>query len=435
MRTMSYREAVANLLSLGQLGIKLGLERMQMLTDALDSPQSSFDSIHIVGTNGKTSTTKIAAKILVEQGYMVGTYCSPHITGFCERIQVQSKDVSEREFGEAVGRVVEAAHKVEVNLSEGDRVTQFELLTAAALLIFKSHEVNVAVVEAGLGGRYDATNILSSQVQALTNISLEHTQWLGSTESEICDEKLAIVPRSGHLIIGELSIEAANRVDEIVGERAVRVEKAGKDFHWRMDRGRISIIARKNYENLPLKLQGTFQRDNFALAVAVAEAYDCDLLMPAVRSAATEVEVPGRLEKVASEPLTLIDGAHNPAAMKALCESLEEIIGGRELIAVLSILDDKDVPAMLGELLPLCRGIVCTQSRHERSVPASYLQELCLKHEFVNAFCVEDPRDAVVCARELADEDGAVLICGSICLLADLDEGYAKQSGELKTAA
>ncbi len=435
MQMLSYREAIDHLLSLNQLGIKLGLERMQLLTQALGNPQNSFDSIHIVGTNGKTSTAKITAKILTEHGYKVGTYCSPHITGFSERVQVQSKEVNKREFAEAVGLVAETASEVEMTLPKGDRITQFEILTAVALSIFQSRNVDVAVVEAGLGGRYDATNILSSQVQALTNISLEHTKWLGSTEKEICDEKLAIVPHSGHLITGELSIEAAIRVDEIVGERAVRVEKAGEDFHWHTDGRRISITARNRYENLPLKLLGAFQRDNLALAVAVAEAYDRNLHEPDVRRAAIEVEIPGRLEKVGSNPITLIDGAHNPAAMQALCGSLEEIIGGKRLIAVLSILDDKDVPAMLGELLPRCRSVVCTKSSHERSVPASSIQELCLKRGFEDAYCVEDPRDAVVCARKLADGDGAVLICGSIYLLADLEEGFAGQSGELKTAA
>lgn len=435
MRTLSYREAVDHLLSLDQLGVKLGLERMQLLIQALGEPQNSFDSIHIVGTNGKTSTAKITAKILTEQGYKVGTYCSPHITGFSERVQVQSKDVSKREFAAAVGQVAEVAGEVEMTLPEGDRITQFEILTAVALWIFQSRGLDVAVIEAGLGGRYDATNILSSQIQALTNISLEHTQWLGSTEREICDEKLAIVPHSGHLIAGKLSIEAASRVDRIVGERAVKVEKAGDDFHWRTDGARISVTSRKSYENLPFKLRGAFQRDNLAMAVAVAEAYDGNLHEPAVRRAAFEVEVPGRLEKVASNPITLIDGAHNPAAMKALCGSLEEIIGEKELITVLSVLDDKDLPAMLEELLPRCKGVVCTESSHKRSAPASALRELCIKHGFEDALCLEDPRDAVVCARKLANEDGAVLICGSIYLLADLEEGYAGKSGELKTAA
>lgn len=435
MPTLSYRESVDYLTSLSRLGIKLGLERMRLLAQAIGNPQSSFDSIHVVGTNGKTSTVKMTAKILSSHGYRVGNYCSPHISGFCERIQVQSENVCEREFADVVGQVAEAACDVEKKHLKGDRVTQFELLTAVAFEVFRRHRVDVAVVEAGLGGRYDATHILRSKLQALTNISLEHTQWLGSTEGEICEEKLAVVPDAGHLVTGELSTEAADRVIEAARVRDLKLDRASVDFSWSIDGERLSVEAKASYRDLLLGPRGTFQRDNFALATAVAEAYNNGLSERAVRKAATEVKLPGRLEMIASDPITVIDGAHNPAAMRALRRSIDELIGDRELIAVISVLDDKDVPAILRELLPRCGGVVCTQSGHERSVSAGALRDLCLNHGFENTYLEEQPQIAVEFAQNRAGGDAAVLVCGSIYLLADLEESKISQLGGLKTAA
>ena len=435
MKAISCQEAVEHLQSLGQMGIKLGLERMRLLIEALDNPQQSFDTVHIVGTNGKTSTARIAAYILAQQGLRVGAYCSPHISGFCERVQVQSEDVGEQEFANAVGRAAVAANEIERELSSGDRVTQFELLTATAFLIFEDRGIDVALIEAGLGGRYDATNVLRSKVQALTNISLEHTRWLGSTEREICDEKLAVVPQSGYLVSGELSGEVADRVKEVTLEREVTVKMAGEDFFWDMDQDQLSVSAQRTYANLPLRLRGRFQRDNFALAVAVAEAYHGELDGRAVHRAAQNVRLPGRLETVRVDPLTVIDGAHNPAAMQALRQSLDELIDTRGLISVVSILDDKDAPAMLRELVPICENIVCTRSSHERSVPADELAELCRSLGFADVFTEENPCAALALAGDQVTGSEAVLICGSLYLLADLESVTALRDGRLLGAA
>ncbi len=206
--TWSAARAERHLLSLELFGMRFGLERMRRLLTALGSPQSSFRAIHVVGTNGKSSTVRFAEAMLEAHGVRSGAYLSPHLTTFAERIRVGCADVTPLEFGRTVERAAKAAKKVERGLDEDDKVTQFELLTAAAFSELSRAEVDVAVIEAGLGGRYDATNVLNAPVVVLTNVGLEHTRWLGPTITDIAGEKLAVVPAGGTVVCGPLHPEA-----------------------------------------------------------------------------------------------------------------------------------------------------------------------------------------------------------------------------------
>src|SRR5439155_16674034 len=199
--------AEAHLLSLELFGMRFGLERMRRLLTVLGSPQERFRAIHVVGTNGKSSTVRMAAAILEAHGMRTGAYLSPHLTTFAERIRVGDADLEPAAFGAAVQRAAAAAAKVDRTLTGGERVTQFELLTAAALDELARREVKVAVVEAGLGGRWDATNVLDARVVVLTNVGLEHTRWLGPTIPDIAGEKLAVVRAGATLVLGEADAE------------------------------------------------------------------------------------------------------------------------------------------------------------------------------------------------------------------------------------
>src|ERR671933_1623120 len=205
---MTYAEAERHLSSLELFGMRFGLDRMRRLMTALGSPQRRFESIHVVGTNGKSSTVRMTAAILERHGLRSGAYVSPHLTSFAERVQVAGRDLDEPAFAAAVQRAARAAELVERTLPAEDGVTQFELLTAAAYDELAAREVDVAVVEAGLGGRYDATNVIPSTVQAVTNVGLEHTRWLGPTVRDIAREKLAVVREGGTLVVGPLEPEA-----------------------------------------------------------------------------------------------------------------------------------------------------------------------------------------------------------------------------------
>src|SRR5947209_15010521 len=408
---MTPEEAERYVLARELFGMRFGLDRMRRLMTALGHPQLRFDSIHVVGTNGKSSTVRMIAAILARHGPRPGSYLSPHLVSFGERIRIDDTDLEPVAFAAAVQRAAHAAELVDRSLGGDERVTQFELLTAAAYSELAAKGVDVAVIEAGLGGRYDATNVIPSKVQVLTSVGLEHTRWLGPTIVDIAEEKLAVVQAGATLVLGaDLHPDA-----EAVAERVA-------------DRLGARIVRAVPEEELTLGALGTFQRRNFALARAAAEAYLGELDPHAVREAAAQTRVPGRLQVIGERPLTLIDGAHNPAGVEALAESLPALVRGHSgLVAVISILDDKDAAAMLKALLGHCAAAVFTTSRNPRALPPPTLASLAGQLGGPPAEVVADPRRAMRRAAELAGPDGVVLATGSIYLIADLLAGERPQ--------
>lgn len=402
---MTPDEAERYLLSLELFGMRFGLDRMRRLMTALGHPERRFDSIHVVGTNGKSSTVRMIAAILGRHGLRTGAYLSPHLVSFGERIRIEDRDLEPVEFAAAVQRAAHAAELVNrSSASDDDGVTQFEALTAAAYSELARQGVEVAVIEAGLGGRYDATNVIPSKIQVLTGVGLEHTRWLGPTISAIATEKLDVVQPGATLVLArDLHPDAVAVAESVAASRGARIVYAGAD------------------PGVALAALGTFQRRNFAVAQAAAEAYLGSVDPAAVEAAAGEVLVPGRLQVIGQEPLTLIDGAHNPDGVAALVESLPEILASRErLVAVVSILDDKDAAGMLSALLPHCAALVITSSRNPRALPPPTIESLARQVGGPPTEIVATPQRALERARELAGPDGVVLATGSIYLIADL---------------
>ena len=402
---MTLREAEEYLLALELFGMRFGLDRMHKLMTALGMPQRRFASIHVVGTNGKSSTVRFTAAILARHGLRTGSYTSPHLSSFRERIEVGERAVGEAEFAAAVARAAHAAELVDRTQDADDTVTQFEALTAAAYHELGRGRAEVAVIEAGLGGRYDATNVIPSRVQVLTGVGLEHTRWLGPTVRDIAEEKLAVVRDHATLVLPpELHPDAEEVAARVAAERHARIVRAGADL------------------GLPMRAAGAFQRANFALAAAAAEAFiGRELDRPALEAAAGDTRIPGRLDVVGSDPLVVHDGAHNPAGARALAESLPEVTEGRRpVVAVISVLDDKDVAAMLEALLPACDRLVLTRCTNPRALSPATLESLAEQLGGPPAERVADPVAAVERARALAGPEGAVLATGSIYLIADL---------------
>ena len=400
---MTPEEAERRLLSLELFGMRFGLDRMRRLMTVLDHPELAFRSIHVVGTNGKSSTTRMIAAILARHGLRVGAYLSPHLVSYWERIRIDDADLEPEAFAAAMERAWSAAERVNNSAADDDLVTQFELLTAAAYDELARRGVEVAVIEAGLGGRYDATNVIPSSVQVLTSVGLEHTRWLGPTVEAIAREKLDVVQPGGTLVLGpDMHPDAVAVAEEVAASRGATIVQADGD------------------PGVPVGALGLFQRRNFAVARAAAEAFLGSLDASAVAAAAHDVRVPGRLQIVGETPLTLLDGAHNPDGIAAIAESLPGIAGGRPLVAVVSILDDKDAAAMLRMLAPLCRAMVVTASQNPRALPPPTLLSLLGQIGGPPAEAVRDPRAALQRARELAGPDGVVLATGSIYLIADL---------------
>jgi dihydrofolate synthase / folylpolyglutamate synthase len=339
---------------------------MRRLLADLGEPQRSYPAIHVVGTNGKTSTTLLTAALLRAEGLSAGAYISPHVRGWPERIQV---DGSEADLERALARVRPHAAGA----------TQFEVLTAAALSEFAARNVDVAVVEAGLGGRFDATNILDAGVVVLTNVALEHTDVLGETREAIAAEKLAVITPGAVVILGEPEWEELARANG-----ASRVELPGAS--------------------------------NLALAVAAAEAH---LGRPVDPHAADDLAVPGRVERRGERPLEFWDGAHNLAGIGYLLPRLP----AREYAIVASILADKPADAMLRALTALGTTFVATRSSNPRALPPEKLAALAEAH-FPCVEAVSEPSAALDRARSLAGPHGAVLVTGSLYLLADLYNPY-----------
>ncbi|HEX2103119.1 MAG TPA: cyanophycin synthetase [Solirubrobacteraceae bacterium] len=400
---MTYDEAERYLLSLELFGMRFGLDRMRRLMTALGSPQERFGSVHVAGTNGKSSTVRMTAAILRRHGLKVGAYLSPHLVAFNERIRIDDEDLDPDRFGAAVARAARAAEKVNRTLEEGDRVTQFEALTAAAYSELAEARVDVAVVEAGLGGRYDATNVIPSRVQVLTNVGLEHTRWLGPTIADVAAEKLDIVRPGGTLVVGaDLEPDALTLARRVCAARDA------------------TLVVAPAGTGLELLAQGEHQQRNFAVARAAAEAFHGGLDDTAVRAAGASTLVPGRFQVVDEAPVTVIDGAHNAAGMAALAQSLRSFAGGRRVVACVSVLDDKDAAGMLRELLPLCAEVVFTASENPRALPAATLESLCGQLGGPPARTVPGARRALEAARASAGPDGVAIATGSIYLIADL---------------
>jgi dihydrofolate synthase/folylpolyglutamate synthase len=416
---MRLEDAERLLLSLEMFGMRFGLDRMRRLLTALGSPQEQFASIHVVGTNGKSSTVRMTAAILRRHGLKVGSYLSPHLVSFAERVRIDDADVSGAEFAAAIARAAAAAEKVDRTAPDDDHVTQFELLTAAAFDCFARASVDVAVVEAGLGGRFDATNVLPSSVAVLTNVGLEHTRWLGPTVTDIATEKLDVVEEHATLIVGvDLHPDALALAEQTARERHATLRVAPAD-----PGAGLEILAR-----------GPFQRRNFTLAIEAARAYLESQTRPpralddtAVRAAAASTLVPGRFEVVAQgggRAAVVLDGAHNPGGLTALAEALggrDGFLAGRRLVACLAVLDDKDATGMLRTLLPLCDGVVMTRAQTPRALPPATLASLCHQLGYGGAVeIVGEARAALERARTLAGPDGVALATGSIYLIADL---------------
>jgi dihydrofolate synthase / folylpolyglutamate synthase len=394
--------------SLEPVGMRFGLERMRKLTTALGLPQHRFASIHVVGTNGKSSVARMTAALLEAHGVSAGASVSPHTESWSQRTLIHGEEVAPDAWTRAVEQVARAAEGVNRTLEEGEAVTQFEAATAASFVALANARVRTGVIEAGLGGRLDATNTIPSKVTVLTSIGLDHTEWLGETEVEIAAEKLAVLRDQTTLVLGGVSGEVRALAEEAARERGARLVLAPPEPEF----------------EVRLRAPGEFQRRNFAIACAAADAFLGRLDRGLAAEVAASVTVPGRLEQIAEHPPVFLDAAHNPAGAAALSESLPALAAGRRVVACLAILADKDAEAMIAALAPALERAVCTElpaaalAGHgrpgARSRPAIELAGIC-EAAGLNAEAQPDFEAALHRAIALAAEppEGLVLVAGS----------------------
>jgi dihydrofolate synthase / folylpolyglutamate synthase len=394
--------------SLEPIGWRLGLERMWKLTTALGMPQHRFASIHVVGTNGKSSVARMTAALLEAHGVSAGACLSPHADRWSERTLVHGEEVGAAEWASAVERVAKAAEGVNRTLEDGDAVTQFEAATAATFVALADARVQAAAIEAGLGGRLDATNTIPSKVTVLTSVGLDHTEWLGETEVEIAAEKLAVLRDHSTLVLGRVSPEVAALAERTAAERGARLARAPEDPG----------------PEIELRARGGFQRRNFAIARTAGEAFLGELDASLVAEVAASLPIPGRLERIAEHQPIFVDAAHNPDGAEALAEALPAVAEGRRVVGCLAILADKDAEAMARALAPALEQAVCTElppavlESHgrpgARSYPAGELVAAC-RRAGLAAQAEPGFEAALRRGAELAAEppEGVLLIAGS----------------------
>ena len=384
---------------------------MRRLCTLLGMPQNRFASIHVVGTNGKTSVTRMTAALLEAHGVSTGAYVSPHITSWRERVLIRGEPISEEAFTQALERAEQAAQVADRSAGDEGPVTQFELLTAAAFVAFAAARVQYAVIEAGLGGRLDATNVIPSQLTVLTSVGYDHTEWLGESLQEIAAEKVAVLRDHTTLLVGEVPEELNEEID-----REVAVKHAKK------------LWATSVANNMVPGYQGR----NLALAQAAAGQVlgelDSTALVEFIKRLATrEFSIRGRAELVPGDPPAIFDAAHNPDGAIALAEALPDLARGRDVVCCLAVLEGKDATGIVDGLAPACSRFVCTEIPPEsiegsgrpggRARPALELAALC-DRAGVPAEAIADPIEAWERARQLAKaRNGVALAAGSHYLL------------------
>ena len=382
---------------------------MRRLCLLLGLPQNRFASIHVVGTNGKTSVTRMTAALLEAHGVTTGAYVSPHITSWRERVLIRGEPISEELFAEALERAEESAQVADRVAGDEGPVTQFELLTAAAFVAFAAARVQYAVIEAGLGGRLDATNVIPSQLTVLTSVGYDHTEWLGETLEEIAAEKVAVLRDHTPLMRPPLPDEVETVIERAVAERSAR---------------EIVIETGDGRDRVP------FEQRNFMLAAAVAHLVLGEVDQEAAERVHSEIRIPGRAQTEPGDPPAIYDAAHNRQGAEALAEALTEVADDREVVCCLAILEGKDAAGIVNALAPAVSQFVCTEIPPERiegsgrpggrSRPALEIAALCEKAG-VGAEAITDPLAAWERARQLARErQGVALAAGSHYLLSSI---------------
>ena len=417
---MNYDQAVAYLDRHIELGWKPGLERIGRLVEIMGSPHRRYPVIHVAGTNGKTTVTRAAASIVNCLGLKAGTYTSPHLQRVEERFAVAGETATPEQFAQAVDDVAPFVDLLEAQI--GERATYFELTTAAAFAHFANEAVDIGVVEVGMGGRLDATNVIEGQVAVLTGISIDHAEYLGHTPAEIATEKLAILKPGGVLVTGQIAEEVVLVADRRAERLGTVRRTLGRDF--RIEDLRMSVGGWSmdldglygHYEDLYVPLHGRHQSANAAVAVsAVEELLGRALPEEAVREGLAELRVPARTEVMSRSPLVVIDGAHNPEACEALVRTLREELPPVAWTLVIGAFQDKDIHAMLRPFASLATKVIATAADHERATdPAGLVRIIDRVLPGIPVSSVDRVPEAIELAMEWTARDDAIVVAGSL---------------------
>jgi len=424
---MTKEEAIGYIENYGWSTTRLGLERTRELLERVGSPQKKLKFIHVAGSNGKGSTCAMLARILELSGYKVGMYISPYIQDFCERIQINGEYIDGDSLARITEYVMAEAEKME------DHPSQFELVTAIGMLYFLENKVDIVVLEVGMGGALDSTNAIDApEVAVITNIGLEHTEYLGNTIEEIAATKAGIIKTGCSAVCYDGAPSVTEVVKKVCEEKNVPLKCV--DFA-RLIPLKASLEGQKflwDGEEYELALLGEHQLHNAATVLNVAEALEergWKIKPEAVKQGLKSVRWPARLEVLGKKPLFILDGGHNPQCAEALAVSLEKYLGDEKAVFLLGVLADKDYPSMMKRMMPFASRFVCLTPVSDRALSAEKLAEF-LREKGFEAEAAPDYPEGIRMAERAAGEDGTIVCFGSLYLAGHIRTEYGKLHGK-----
>jgi dihydrofolate synthase/folylpolyglutamate synthase len=415
----SYQSCLKNMYSLRRFGIKMGLSTIRKILTGLGNPQKSFACIHVAGTNGKGSVASSLASILTRAGYKTGLYTSPHLVDFNERIQVNHRPITNAN--------VMAAYRAIRKVHSGDREpTFFEFATVMAFFEFARQKVDWAIIETGMGGRLDATNIMRPRISIITNISLEHRDYLGNTLAQISGEKAGIIKNRIPIITGIRQKKALAVVEKTARDKSAPLYRLGKDFKVRRHAsGDFSYYGLEaTWRHLKTGLLGRHQVDNAALVLAACEILNDrtpQLSLEDIQIGLIQNRWPGRLEMVSDKPRILLDGAHNFIAARNLARFLSTNLAGQNITMIIGILDDKPYKAMLNCLLPTADRVILTRAKINRAMEPEKLETIA-KDILPAVSIIPDVKQALASAIKTAKSDDVICVAGSLYVVGEAKE-------------
>jgi len=423
---MNYDEALEYIHGTMRFGSKLGLQNIANLLELMGNPHKQLKYIHIAGTNGKGSTTAMITRILQEQGYRVGMYTSPYIEDFRERIQINGEYITKEALASLTGRIKEF---VQIMVDKGlNHPTEFEIITALAFQYYFEQKCDYVVLEVGMGGRFDATNIIDCPlVSVITAISMDHMEYLGNTLDKIAFEKCGIIKENGIVVVyPEQAPEVMEVIRNVSQQRHAEVLKAdcSEVFHLSDSLQGIEF-SYKQYKNLRLSIIGRHQVLNAVTAITAIEAlreyHGVAVSKDSIMKGLSKVQWPGRLEVLSQNPLFIIDGAHNFAGIQALKSFIDNYIKDRRIILVIGMLADKEYEKSVAEIAPTAHSVVATMPVSSRALDGNELGKVASKY-CKNVVVENDYKKAVMLAMQNMKDGEAVLCCGSLYLV-----GYVRK--------
>lgn len=424
MSVADYEESLRYLFGLQKYGIKFGLNCTANILNHLGNPHHKLRCIHIAGTNGKGSTGAILSSILKQHGMRVGLYTSPHLVRFTERFRIDEEEASP-------ARILDVFKRVRPVLDDREPPTFFEVVTAMAFLYFAEENVDWAIVEVGMGGRLDATNVVRPVVSVITNVSFDHQEYLGNTLAAIAREKAGVIKPGVPVVTGASQALVLGILKATCFQQQTTLSQLKKDFRVRRNQdGSFQYHgSRLHFPALQLNLRGRHQQRNAALALAtleVLEASGAFLVVPAaVESGLSKVAWPARLEVLQENPQIILDGAHNTPGAESLREALQHNFTYQKLHLVLGIMKDKDIRGIFRRLLPLAETAILTQPKYARAADAETLRRLARPH-ISKHYVIPDVAAAIQQARLLAAPEDLICITGSLYFAGEVKECFGE---------